>query len=932
MKNTSFSLFFLALAVVLIHAAHSQDIADINTCLECHSDQELTGEIDGEEISVFVDKDRFQTSVHADLSCIDCHEDIKEDVHDDTLQKVNCTSCHEEVLDVFSKSVHGVAALERKDKLAPTCATCHGNHYVLPPGNPKSSTYIMNIPATCGRCHKEGTEMTTTHEIDQHNVLSNYSMSIHGEGLFKRGLTVTAVCTSCHGGHNIFDHTNPESTINHENVANTCQKCHAQIETVHTRIIEGKLWQSDPGKVPICVDCHSPHIVKRVQYTEQISDSACMSCHSDPNIKMTKDGLTVPLFINQDHVNSSVHAEVKCINCHFDVHPESNPVCKDIKPVDCSVCHAGQVQDYTTSIHGKYFAENNPNAPSCVSCHGKHNVMAKINQKSPTFPKNIPQLCSQCHADGQPAAVMGLADEKHILKNYSMSIHGKGLIESGLVVTAVCTNCHTAHNTLPAEEPNSTVNHNNISQTCGKCHNGIYETLRESIHSPEVTITDQPLPACSDCHQSHTIQRVNETDFRVKLSNQCGKCHEHLVESYFETYHGKASKLGDPIAAKCSDCHGAHNIFAITDPRSTLSRDHIIDTCKQCHSGSNRQFTGYLTHATHFDKDKYPALFYSFWFMTWLLIGTLTFFGIHSILWFIRSLIYHLSKHESNKTRITLQTRSGIYVRRFRARHSILHLMVIVSFLSLAVTGMTLKFPDVGIFNQISKLLGGPVTTGIIHRIGAVITFTYFGIHLFMVGRLLWKKDISFKGLIHSEYTLLPTVRDAKELVHNFKWFFGKADRPKFGRWTYWEKFDYFAVFWGVAIIGTTGLILWFPETATLLLPGWAINIATIIHSDEALLATGFIFTIHFFNTHFRPGVFPMDPVIFTGRLPLEEFIDERPREYEQLVAKGELDKYIVGAPPAWLSWGAVIFGFIFLLTGLIVIGAILYGMVFVYS
>ena len=95
------------------------------------------------------------------------------------------------------------------------------------------------------------------------------------------------------------------------------------------------------------------------------------------------------------------------------------------------------------------------------------------------------------------------------------------------------------------------------------------------------------------------------------------------------------------------------------------------------------------------------------------------------------------------------------------------------------------------------------------------------------------------------------------------KWFVGKGPRPNYGRWTYWEKFDYLAVFWGVAIIGFSGLVLWFPVFFTKFFPGWVINVSQIIHSDEALLAVGFIFTVHFFNTHFRPEAFPMDTVIF---------------------------------------------------------------------
>jgi cytochrome b subunit of formate dehydrogenase len=177
----------------------------------------------------------------------------------------------------------------------------------------------------------------------------------------------------------------------------------------------------------------------------------------------------------------------------------------------------------------------------------------------------------------------------------------------------------------------------------------------------------------------------------------------------------------------------------------------------------------------------------------------------------------------------------------------------------------------------------------------------------------------------------LPNRRDLREFVETLKWFLGLGGRPAYGRWTYWEKFDYFAVFWGVAIIGSTGLVLWFPEFFTYFLPGWAINVATIIHSDEALLAVGFIFTVHFFNTHFRPDKFPMDMVIFTGRIPLEEFKHERPREYEELVRTGKIEEHLVEPLPPYVVRGFRIFGTIALTIGILLILLIIWAEVFGY-
>jgi len=270
------------------------------------------------------------------------------------------------------------------------------------------------------------------------------------------------------------------------------------------------------------------------------------------------------------------------------------------------------------------------------------------------------------------------------------------------------------------------------------------------------------------------------------------------------------------------------------------------------------------------------------------------------------------------------------HIRRFQVSHTVLHLMIITSFLTLALTGMTLKFADNQFFALISRGLGGPVVTGYLHRLGAFITFIYAGIHLTQLVLLFKRKKMTIMGLLSEEYSLVPLPRDAIELKQNFLYFIGKGPKPNFGRWTYWEKFDYMAVFWGIAVIGVSGLILWFPEIATWVLPGWAINVANLIHSDEALLATGFIFTIHFFNTHLRPEAFPMDTAIFTQRVPLSTFKEERPREYEQLVSRGELEEHLVQPLSPTLMKTVKSFGLTFLIIGLIIVAGIIYSLAFI--
>jgi len=282
--------------------------------------------------------------------------------------------------------------------------------------------------------------------------------------------------------------------------------------------------------------------------------------------------------------------------------------------------------------------------------------------------------------------------------------------------------------------------------------------------------------------------------------------------------------------------------------------------------------------------------------------------------------------------KIKIESKSRYY-ERFDAYSRFLHILVIVSFISLALTGMIIKFSGVGLFQTISKIMGGYAVTGFIHRVAAVITFIYFFLHVAYLFRKKNRKGLKFFDLLRGENSLVPNKNDYRELVATMKWFLGKGPRPIYGRWTYWEKFDYWAVFWGVAVIGSSGLILWFPEFFTMLgLPGWFINIATIIHSDEALLAVGFIFTYHFFNTHFRPDKFPMDTVIFTGKVEIDELKEDRPREYEQIMNDPELQKKLGDAPPEFLTRTAKIFGFTALTTGIILIFLIIYSMIFLYN
>jgi cytochrome b subunit of formate dehydrogenase len=268
---------------------------------------------------------------------------------------------------------------------------------------------------------------------------------------------------------------------------------------------------------------------------------------------------------------------------------------------------------------------------------------------------------------------------------------------------------------------------------------------------------------------------------------------------------------------------------------------------------------------------------------------------------------------------------------RFRPLHRALHVCMVVSFITLALTGMSLKFSYTGWAVRLSHLLGGFQTAGFIHRSAAFLMFTAFAVHLGDLVRLKRTQYHSWKKMLLGPDTMLFTLRDLREFVATLKWFVGAGPRPRYGRWTYWEKFDYFAVFWGIAVIGATGLVLWFPIAFTRLLPGWFINVATIIHSDEALLATGFIFTIHFFNTHLRPEKFPMDTTVFTGHMSVAELKRDKPAEYDALVASGRLQEHLAEPHPAIVIKAIRVFAWCALAAGFCIVVWIIYAMIFAY-
>jgi cytochrome b subunit of formate dehydrogenase len=668
----------------------------------------------------------------------------------------------------------------------------------------------------------------------------------------------------------------------------------------------------------------------------------CFDCHSDKDLTKDAGGKTLSLFVDEKKFGASVHQGLSCKDCHSDLKDHPNDGVAP-KPVNCGNCHTEQAKVYATSIHGVSAALGATGPARCTDCHGNHAIKPVHDVESPVYKMNLHKTCAKCHTLKHIPADFKMKYPE-AASQYQESIHGKALLVKGLIVAPSCNECHGVHDIKRSVDQASPISHKNVAKTCGKCHVNVEATYNKSVHGQLLAAGDDRGPNCINCHSAHQIETPGGAHFKAGSDLICGKCHEDRLEHYRDTYHGKAMALGRAnnasAVAACYDCHGHHDVLKISDPGSRLAPGNIVNTCKQCHAGATVNFTKFAPHANPMDRKNYPLLHWIFVGMTSLVIFTFTLFGGHTIFWLFRSIYLYMADSKTfREAKVKIEEDEEQYTR-FLPFERFLHLLVVSSFLLLTLTGMPLKFYYTDWAKAFFAFFGGPGVARTLHHFGAVITFLYFALHVSSTVGKLWNRrgylkntetgkfdyHRLFKAMSHPD-SLIPSKQDWTDFIAHNKWFFGKGPKPQFDRWTYWEKFDYLAVFWGVFAIGVSGLIMWFPEFFSRFLPGWAINIAHIVHSDEALLAAGFIFTVHFFNTHFRLEKFPMDTVIFSGRIAKGEMLHERKRWYDRLLSEGKLDEHKV--KDEWNNWKQIArtFGYAFFGIGVLLLLLIVYAM-----
>lgn len=581
---------------------------------------------------------------------------------------------------------------------------------------------------------------------------------------------------------------------------------------------------------------------------------------------------------------------------------------KDTGSLDCAGCHgSGKSLPYLggaqfhSEAHKAYdhgfharAIQSGRNAASCLDCHSAggdtSTILPASNPKSTISRANIAKTCGSCH--GSTSVMDGTGISNRPFVSYQESVHARAILH-GNTKAAVCTDCHSSHDITPASEAGSPIFKANISKTCGQCHANIATEYNQSVHGEAVARGVSRSPVCTDCHGIHNIKPhidpATAKTSQALATGSCSQCHEGValsqefgipsgrVTSYQDSYHGLASKLGSKVVADCASCHGVHNILPSENPGSMINRANLVTTCGQCHPGAGENFVVGKIHLNvpaaqdggGSTKDIGSVVNgWVRWLYLWLIGVVIGGMLIHNVLvWRKKALA---------KRRAEIRS-----IVRMTGRQRIQHVILLTSFTALVLTGFALKYPDSWLA---ALLVGGETFRRISHRIAGVIMLAA---GLFHVYYILMTSE-GRKAVVD----MFPRRADITDFIQAMRYYaLGSSTKPKFARFNYGEKAEYWAVVWGTIIMGLTGLMVWFKVEAFSFLPRWIIDVALSIHFYEAILATLAIVVWHFYNVIFDPDVYPLNWAVVDGKVSEEYYREEHELDYELMMSAREDEK-----------------------------------------
>ncbi len=692
-------------------------------------------------------------------------------------------------------------------------------------------------------------------------------------------------------------------------------------------------------------------------------NEACLECHSDRTQTMQKGKAEVSIFVDSAELAKSAHDSLKCTDCHegidaSDVPHKVTPVncgsCHDdigtkhafhhrlgLAPVpkgadtacaschgshavqkvglassaftrerqteSCGKCHESAKAQFLASAHGKALA-GSADAPSCLTCH-KHAVAVPAAKGELLELKRVQTaLCESCHIHKAAVASQALRGNLFV-GSYDQSVHGAAL-KQGKVDAANCVDCHGAHEMNRGLQTGGRMAKVRSAETCAKCHAGIAKEFASSVHASALRKGSPDAPTCTDCHGEHDIRAHTDPTspvYKANIAQQvCATCHASLkltskygmapgtFQTFTDSYHGMAVREGSVVVANCASCHSSHAIKSQDDPTSTISKENLVKTCGQCHPGANTRFTVGKVHVSpdsaRQKEGSNPVLHLIASAYVLLIVVVVGGMFLHNALDLLKKVRRKLAIHKGLIEEEPVAHR--LYLR-MTAQERMQHGTLVLSFLVLVVTGFALHYPDswwvVAVRDLSHRLFD---LRGLVHRVAGIV----------MVAAGVWHMAyLAFTPSGRSLFmALLPNKRDLTDPFGVLRYNLGLSEeKPKFGRFCYIEKAEYWALVWGTILMGLTGLVLWFDNTSMGLLTKLGFDISRTIHFYEAILATLAIIVWHLYFVIFNPDVYPMSLAWLTGRVSEREMLEEHPLELERLkTLELERSKNVPPSPP----------------------------------
>jgi cytochrome b subunit of formate dehydrogenase len=652
-------------------------------------------------------------------------------------------------------------------------------------------------------------------------------------------------------------------------------------------------------------------------------ENQCATCHTE---SVLWEGDKMRLFLPLDSLERDIHWQkgVACIDCHGGDHTNLNYAeahAGMIRRADlrqrCVHCHKDENLSLLKGVHAKAGErdERGRRVPlDCVNCHGTnpHEMLPAKDERSPMYLMHQVDTCGSCHPEDQ--------------KTYRNTPHGRGLYESGLRVSAVCADCHGSHGMYYAADGRSTLHPLNVADTCSKCHQSLEERLLKSVHgrveqaatdanAPSLPTKIKRTPECTDCHAGHSALSPELARFRPPTDDRCGNCHTEVYSRYARRMHSTLTDGGYVAAAQCGECHGSHDILPVRESNSQLATGvNRLQTCQKCHVHAVSNFAEFNPHANFKDGARFPELHSIYEWIKFLLNVIFACYFTHAALWFVRAFIDRL-QHGREPTLVAEQ----FALSRFDPLQRMLYGGLLVSFLGLAVTGLALKHSMHSWGQWLARGLGGFQSTSSFHQSFAMFAIIVFAIYTVgaLAGLVRRREEKTWEEILFGPDSLVPNGRDVRDFYRMLFWFIGFGPKPGFERWAYWEKLDFWAFLLVTFFIGFSGAMSWFPNLFCLVLPGSALNMAKVIHSEFSLYMASLLFLIHFFHAHLRPEKFPMDLSLMTGLVSETHLRKHRPDYIARLEREGRLDEMRQVAPSRRNVWFKMAAGFTVFTLGL---------------